>query len=207
MSYTIQALPASYAGQVFRSRLEARVAYYFDLLEIGWDYEPEGFALPSRNYCPDFLCKPHKNSKGFYVEVRPDFTSWDDTKLTLAELCAATQQDVYLIAGFPVIYRPRSDDYDAIASNALGFYYEKEESGPRRFEWVEEGVGYGGRRAFWFLPHVRSACESIFCHYAFVRKGWGVPYFGDSFFGDTDDFDCIEKARRLRFDRTGRAIL
>lgn len=50
----IPALPASYRGVTFRSRLEARWAYYFDLIGCDWQYEPEGYGLASGNYCPDF---------------------------------------------------------------------------------------------------------------------------------------------------------
>ena len=49
-----QALPSWYRGIEFRSRMEARWAAYFDLLELEWIYEPEGYALPNGNYCPDF---------------------------------------------------------------------------------------------------------------------------------------------------------
>jgi hypothetical protein len=39
----------------FRSRLEARWAVFFESLELSWEYEPEGFVLPSgRYYLPDF---------------------------------------------------------------------------------------------------------------------------------------------------------
>lgn len=57
----IQALPTYYKGQKFRSRLEARWAVFFDALSIKWQwqYEPEGFKLPSGAcYLPDFYLYP-----------------------------------------------------------------------------------------------------------------------------------------------------
>jgi len=51
MSTAYAAIPTVYAGVRFRSRLEARWACFFDLLEMEWKYEP--FDLDG--YIPDFL--------------------------------------------------------------------------------------------------------------------------------------------------------
>jgi hypothetical protein len=51
----IKAIETRYAGCLFRSRIEARWAVFFDYLGIGWEYEPQGFDLPSGRYLPDFL--------------------------------------------------------------------------------------------------------------------------------------------------------
>lgn len=49
------ALPTSYAGVTFRSRLEARWAIVFDRLGIRWEYEHEGFeGAYGECYLPDF---------------------------------------------------------------------------------------------------------------------------------------------------------
>lgn len=61
-------LPTTYAGHTFRSRLEARFAVLFDGLAIRWEYEPEGFELPSGLYVPDFWL-PQLRA---WVEVKPD---------------------------------------------------------------------------------------------------------------------------------------
>lgn len=50
MTYTIKAIPTTYAGVNFRSRLEARWAAFFDLCGWAWDYEP--FDLDG--WAPDF---------------------------------------------------------------------------------------------------------------------------------------------------------
>jgi hypothetical protein len=50
----IKAIPTRYKGYHFRSRLEARWAVFFDALGVDWEYEPEGFELPSGLYLPDF---------------------------------------------------------------------------------------------------------------------------------------------------------
>ena len=51
----IKAIETEYKGYRFRSRLEARWAVFFDEAGIKWEYEPEGFELPSgKRYLPDF---------------------------------------------------------------------------------------------------------------------------------------------------------
>jgi hypothetical protein len=52
---TISAIETRYAGCRFRSRLEARWAVFLDHARITWQYEPQGFRLPSgARYLPDF---------------------------------------------------------------------------------------------------------------------------------------------------------
>lgn len=55
VSPCIKPIETYYKGYRFRSRLEARWAVFFDALGLRWEYEPEGFVLPSgRYYLPDF---------------------------------------------------------------------------------------------------------------------------------------------------------
>lgn len=52
---TISAIETRYAGCLFRSRTEARFAVFMDRLSLTWEYEGQGFQLPSgRRYLPDF---------------------------------------------------------------------------------------------------------------------------------------------------------
>lgn len=51
---TIKAIRTTYKGIEFRSRTEARWALFFDELGIPWEYEREGYELPSGWYVPDF---------------------------------------------------------------------------------------------------------------------------------------------------------
>lgn len=53
MTYTIKAIPTTYAGINFRSRLEAKWAAFFDLAGFEWEYEP--FDLDG--WTPDFLLR------------------------------------------------------------------------------------------------------------------------------------------------------
>ena len=63
-----------YKDLVFRSKLEAKWAVFFDALSIPWKYEPEWFRLPDgRRYLPDFQIHVPFNegpTEFFYVEVK-----------------------------------------------------------------------------------------------------------------------------------------
>lgn len=39
----IKAIETKYHGHVFRSRIEARWAVFFDTIGVSWEYEKEGF--------------------------------------------------------------------------------------------------------------------------------------------------------------------
>ena len=74
MTYTIKAIPTTYAGVNFRSRLEARWAAFFDLCGWKWDYEP--FDLDG--WAPDFLLKGKIKA---LIEVKPIDFRGDDRQL------------------------------------------------------------------------------------------------------------------------------
>lgn len=73
MEYTIKAHPTMYNGVMFRSRLEATWAAYFDLMRWEWEYEP----IDLVGWVPDFYVKfpcLHSECNGYhelYVEVKP----------------------------------------------------------------------------------------------------------------------------------------
>jgi hypothetical protein len=50
----IAAIQTRYKGYLFRSRLEARWAVFFDQCDVRYLYEDQGFSLPSGPYLPDF---------------------------------------------------------------------------------------------------------------------------------------------------------
>lgn len=73
MKYTIASRETFYAGIMFRSRLEAKWAAFFDLLGWPWEYEPVDF----QSWVPDFWfgfpCS-HSECAGthtVYAEVKP----------------------------------------------------------------------------------------------------------------------------------------
>ena len=50
----IKAIPTTYAGVRFRSKLEAKYAKAFDYYGIQWDYETIGLNINGEYYLPDF---------------------------------------------------------------------------------------------------------------------------------------------------------
>lgn len=85
----IKPIETEYKGYRFRSRLEARWAVFFDALGIKWEYEPEGFELPSgKRYLPDFRVKcwgtrGEIEDKPFdlYIEVKGVMTDDDYARI------------------------------------------------------------------------------------------------------------------------------
>lgn len=68
-----KAIETRYAGCRFRSRLEARWGVFFDALNIEWEYEPQGYELPSGQvYLPDFRLPAFD----LHVEVKGDEASF-----------------------------------------------------------------------------------------------------------------------------------
>lgn len=80
----IEPKPTQYGNTLFRSRLEARWAVFFDFTEnvLNWEYEPCTFRLPNGwDYTPDFRIRVCLNDgrRGIgefhlgeiYVEVKP----------------------------------------------------------------------------------------------------------------------------------------
>lgn len=86
-----RATPTRYRGVIFRSRLEAKWASYFDRRGIAWDYEP----VLCREWRPDFVIG--LGTERAAVEVKPvsrfpastagkiDRSSWRGTALILGE--------------------------------------------------------------------------------------------------------------------------
>lgn len=95
----VKAIQTSYAGCRFRSRIEARWAVFFDYLGIGWEYEPQGFDLPSGPYLPDFLLDLRSpESGGVWWEVKGAQPLQREMNLAW-ELFEATHKHVYVAHG------------------------------------------------------------------------------------------------------------
>lgn len=92
----IKPIQTRYKGYRFRSRMEARWAVYFDALEIQWQFEREGFDLPTGKYLPDFWLPQVR----MWAEVKPkEFTSTEYR--LIRELAKATEFPVLKLIGPP----------------------------------------------------------------------------------------------------------
>lgn len=93
----IRAIETHYKGYRFRSRLEARWAVFFDALGLSWNYEPEGYVLPSGDlYLPDFYI----NDCEIFVEIKGGFPSESEFN-KCRELADGTGKAVLLTYGMP----------------------------------------------------------------------------------------------------------
>lgn len=62
----VKAIPVTYRGIQFRSKLEAKVALFLDECGIEYQYEPDSFADDKNGYMPDFYL-PNSDA---YIEVK-----------------------------------------------------------------------------------------------------------------------------------------
>lgn len=105
----IKAIQTEYKGYLFRSRLEARWAVFFDACNVRWEYEPEGFELPNGQlYLPNFLLHGcgGRCPESLYVEVKGKMTEADAEKIY--QFSGITGQDIrevvnpiLVVAGIP----------------------------------------------------------------------------------------------------------
>jgi hypothetical protein len=90
----IRAIETHYRGCRFRSRLEARWAVFLDHLDVRWEYEKEGYALPSGAYLPDFWLPDLQ----CWVEIKPEEPTELESKLA-QELADFTRKNAFLFYG------------------------------------------------------------------------------------------------------------
>lgn len=97
----LKAIETVYGGYRFRSRLEARWAVFFDVCEIPYQYEPEGFVLDDGTcYLPDFYLPWFE----CYVEIKPKgYEQVDEAKRKLERLFYGLEdKTVMLCQGDPL---------------------------------------------------------------------------------------------------------
>lgn len=106
MTATATPIPTVFQGVYFRSRLEARWAYFFEKIGCGWEYEPGGVVLhfDGRDipYAPDFKLKAR--DWACYAEVKPfGLPDIDRAALVwkLARFAEAKEHTILLLEGRP----------------------------------------------------------------------------------------------------------
>lgn len=92
----VRPIPTRWRGVTYRSRLEARWAVFFDLIEAGAEYEPEGFDLGFAWYLPDFNLR----NFGLFAEIKPLVPTHDEAEKARA-LAAVTARNVLMLIGPP----------------------------------------------------------------------------------------------------------
>lgn len=104
---TLKPIETRAYGCRFRSRLEARYAVFMTKLGVEWKYEPEGFALESGNYLPDFFL-PRVGRNGAWLEIKPYGLG------SYFGFCASWGE----ATGMPRIHDARLDEFADLAQNA-----------------------------------------------------------------------------------------
>lgn len=97
MPSELKAIDTEYRGRLFRSRTEARWAVFFDEVGLAWEYEPEGFELPSgARFLPDFkLMRKHGGHcwvevKARHTKAEPKFAEFQEHVGGSAKLVSGT---------------------------------------------------------------------------------------------------------------------
>jgi len=105
----LKAIQTLYKGYRFRSRLEARWAVFFTEMNMPWQYEAEGYELPSGRYLPDFWIPfddglqgygPWHKQPGYFIEIKGSPPSERELRFC-RELTAATDHHTWLFQGDP----------------------------------------------------------------------------------------------------------
>lgn len=94
----IKAIDTRYNNHLFRSRLEARWALYFDEIKVKWLYETEGYKIGNEYYLPDFYFPELK----IFAEVKPIRFDWQEIK-KIKLLAIHSQKRVVQLVGLPNI--------------------------------------------------------------------------------------------------------
>lgn len=147
MIETLKAIPTRYKGYKFRSRLEARYACFLDAVGLQWEYESQGYDLPSEGkYLPDFWC-PQLDA---FIEVKPART-WEPTAIYLAGTCQSEWRLGLNLYGNTKLTPPQADDlkHDDFAGKVA--------------DWCLDGIATCNVFAFW--------CDRKDCYGSLVELG------------------------------------
>lgn len=153
----MKAIQTKYNGYLFRSRLEARWAVFFDACGVKYEYEPEGYDLGNGLfYLPDFLLHGVDGRDGgnLYIEVKGVMTDEDALKIkTFATDGAVGMVDKYPHATLVVGKIPDGDGIDDIDSYVKNVGYKADHGiCPFNFETIDgdnfiahPGINWQGR--------------------------------------------------------------
>ncbi len=102
----LKAIQTEYDGYLFRSRLEAKWAIFFNELGLEYQYEPDGYEFSDNTrYLPDFYLPQVSTSAsalgGLWVEVKAKNNFGKEATDALRNLCNLTQHPGILVSGDP----------------------------------------------------------------------------------------------------------
>ena len=141
----MKVIETKYKGYLFRSRLEARWAVFFDACGVKWEYEPEGFDLGEGiYYLPDFLLHDVliRNSQlcDLWIEVKGKMTD-EDTKKIIKFAESGRHNNLVEITESPIMVVtniPAGDDILSLEENMMVLAYSNSISpNPFNFELID----------------------------------------------------------------------
>lgn len=196
----LKAIETHYNGYRFRSRLEARWAVFMDALGVKYDYEPEGFELPSGRYLPDFWLPSIRG--GCWLEIKGIEPTREEEKKA-AEL-ARLGNDVLVFFGAIPWYKA-SYEYEVMMPDFLGREVDlHEQPGDNKLRW----------KALWSEPrlHTMRTGPELVIEYGCAKwcGGWVGGYQEDDCsldygFNDSDYWWCIcPKCGQIGIEFNGR---
>lgn len=100
----IKAIPTYYHDTLFRSRLEARWAVFFDALGIEWQYEAEGWEIQVEGRPTRYLCDFWLPNDEIWVEIKRDNLPDEERNAAWRKICAlglASGSDATMCEGLP----------------------------------------------------------------------------------------------------------
>lgn len=193
-SRTLAPIQTQYRNHLFRSRLEARWAVFFDTLGVKWAYEHEGYDLGALGwYLPDFFIP----SWTLWVEIKGQDPTLDELAKCEA-LAGVTQQAVALFVGVP-------------QAGGHVWCYDLADS---------SGGSYHGESVFWIghplvaLVNIEDTFERMFFHDELfqrqfpqlmnLRGFWDVTALVGGSGDDPKIREAIKAACSARFESGGR---
>lgn len=172
----MKAIQTEYKGYLFRSRLEARWAVFFDACGVEWEYEPEGYHLGNGIcYLPDFLLHGVEGrvSGDLYVEVKGNMTAEDTEKIRC-----------FHENGMPILVVGRIPEGNT--ANELSYYIENQ-----AYATTNNGIGFF---------NFETIDGDYFAAHPGINHNGKFELFGDdsSYLCCQDDLATVNAYRRAR---------
>lgn len=142
----MKAIETEYKGYLFRSRLEARWAVFFDACGVKWEYEPEGFDLgDDLYYLPDFLLHDVLFLDGdvsydLWVEVKGKMNEQDAKKIITFANVQWNENTGYVNVENPILVVtniPDGDDWSDLEDYMRDLSYESSEPAPFNLRMID----------------------------------------------------------------------
>lgn len=131
MTRRFKAIETRFAGHLFRSRLEARWAAFFEIVGLEWTYEP----FDAAGYIPDFLVRTSQGP--MVVEVKPwmrdDVRLADEARRAFLRLRSAGQHYDTVAVGCDPDFRTRRLLSEMMAEWGCGYDVTPDEIDPIGF--------------------------------------------------------------------------